>query len=198
MRLVASLSAFTRTAVLLIAACAGLAACTTNASAPIAEFSQLGLDDRGPPPLAPGDRVKIVVFDERDLSGTFPVSASGTVAVPLVGDIRATGLTVAQFRKRLNAKLRAGYLTNPRTNVEIVNYRPVLVHGEVRSGGEIKYRVGMTFRDAIATAGGYSYRAEERYVLLVRRGIREPVRVEMPNTSVVHPGDNIRVPERFF
>ncbi|MEO1695169.1 MAG: polysaccharide biosynthesis/export family protein [Pseudomonadota bacterium] len=189
-----------RSGVMTCVICAGLAlnACATGNNAPYIGPNQLGLSDSGPPPLAPGDQLKIQVFGEPELSGKFVVAGSGTIAMPLIGHIKASGMRVSAFRSNLHARLKKGYLTNPKVTVEVVNYRPVFIHGEVRSGGEIKYRPGLTFRDAIATAGGYTYRAQETYVLLVRQGIAKPVRVAMPNTAVVHPGDNIRVPERFF
>jgi protein involved in polysaccharide export with SLBB domain len=148
--------------------------------------------------LGVGDRIKLTVFGETDMSGTYEVNAIGNVPVPLVGEVPAKGRGIAEFRDTVRSKLSQGYLTNPKVSVEVVNFRPVYIHGEVRSGGEFTYKNGMKLRDAIAVAGGFTYRANESYVLLVREGAPTPVRVSMSTDLDVLPGDNIRVPERFF
>ncbi|MEO1265161.1 MAG: polysaccharide biosynthesis/export family protein [Pseudomonadota bacterium] len=171
--------------------------CATNMSAPWADLGAPG-KALPTPTLSPGDKLRVTVFDEPNLSGTFEVGADGHVAMPLLGRVRASGLTLDAFRRALNRRLADGFLKNPRTTIDVLNYRPVFVHGEVRRGGEYPFKAGLTFRDAIAVAGGYTYRAQEGYVLLMRAGQREPVKVRMPSTALVQPGDNIRVPERFF
>lgn len=147
--------------------------------------------------LGIGDKLKISVFGEENLSGPAEVNAFGNVSVPLVGDVPAKGLSLAEFRNAVTKKLAEGYLKNPKVNVEITNYRPIYVHGEVKSGGEFAYKTGLKVRDAIATAGGYTYRANEGYIIVVREG-EQPVKLAMPNDYDVLPGDNIRIPERFF
>jgi polysaccharide export outer membrane protein len=82
--------------------------------------------------------------------------------------------------------------------VEVAGYRPIYVHGEVRSGGEFAYKTGLRLRDVVALAGGYTYRANQNYVVLSRAGTGQDVQVQLPNDLIVMPGDNIRVPERFF
>ena len=148
--------------------------------------------------LGVGDKLKISVFGENNLSGSYDVDARGVVSFPLVGSVPARGLSVHQFRRKLQAKLSNGYLVDPKITVEIQNFRPLFVHGEVRNGGEYAYKVGTRLKDAIAVAGGFTYRANERYLLLTREGSREPVRVDIADNIVVLPGDNIRVLERFF
>lgn len=147
--------------------------------------------------LGIGDKLKITVFDEPDLSGEFEVNALGNVAVPLVGDIAAQKLPIQKFRENVRQKLAAGYLNQPRVNVEVLNYRSIFVHGEVRNGGEFTYKNGLKIRDAVAMAGGYTYRANKAYVMIVREGEQE-FRLDLPTTVPVLPGDNIRVLERFF
>lgn len=145
-----------------------------------------------------GDKIKVTVFGETDLSGQFEISASGALAMPLVGEIPAKGASVSELRDAIVARLKTGFLRDPKVGVEIVTYRPFYVHGEVRGGGEYAYKNGVTIRDAIAIAGGYTYRANHGYVLLIREGSAQEVRVALPSTLAVMPGDNIRVPERFF
>ena len=144
-----------------------------------------------------GDKLRVVVFGEANLSGETEVGTLGTVDIPLVGDIPAKGKTVSQFRRAVIAKLSNGYLKNPKVTVEVLNYRPIYVHGEVKTGGEFPYRTGVRMRDVIATAGGYTYRANKSVVFLERDG-HPPYRITMPTDMPVLPGDNIRVPERFF
>jgi protein involved in polysaccharide export with SLBB domain len=148
--------------------------------------------------LGVGDKLKVNVFGEPDLSGTFEVAATGHVAMPLIGDIPAQGRPIADFREAVARKLSEGYLKQPKITVEILNYRPIYVHGEVRSGGEFPFKSGLKLRDAIAVAGGYTYRANLSYVLLAREGEPQEMKVALPSDLDVLPGDNIRIPERFF
>lgn len=144
-----------------------------------------------------GDQLKVTVFGEDNLSGEFEVNAQGQVSLPLIGEQQAKGLTLQEFRQSLIKRLADGYLKSPRVTADILNYRPIYVHGEVKNAGEFKYKTGLTLRDAIAMAGGYTYRANEDYTYFARHG--EPdVAVNTRSEIVILPGDNIRVPERFF
>jgi len=147
--------------------------------------------------LGIGDKLRVVVFGESNLSGETEVGTLGTVDIPLVGDVPAKGRTLSQFRRAVVDKLSNGYLKNPKVTVEVLNYRPIYVHGEVKTGGEFPYRTGVRMRDVIATAGGYTYRANKSVLFLERDG-HPPYRITMPTDMPVLPGDNIRVPERFF
>lgn len=147
--------------------------------------------------LGMGDKLKIVVFGEDNLSGQFEVNALGQISMPLIGEIPAKGMSIAEFRTQLAHRLSDGYLKNPKVNVDILNYRPIYIQGEIKNGGEFQYRNGLTLRDAVAMAGGYTYRADQSYLYVGREG--EPdVAVKMPTDVPVLPGDNIRIPERFF
>lgn len=144
-----------------------------------------------------GDKVKLAVFNEDNLSGEFEVSGTGNIPVPLIGDVRARGRTLQQIRETIRRELANGYVRNPRVTLEVTNYRPFFVHGEVKTGGQFDYRANLSFNDAIAMAGGFTYRAEKGYLVLSRNG-GTPVRLDLPSSIVVLPGDNIRVTERFF
>lgn len=147
--------------------------------------------------LGVGDKLRINVFGEDNLSGDTEVSTLGTVDIPLIGDVPAKGKTLSELRRALIARLANGYLKNPKVTVEVLNYRPIYVHGEVKTGGEFPYRTGVRMRDVIATAGGYTYRANKSYLYLERGG-HPAYRISMPTNMPVLPGDNIRIPERFF
>jgi len=140
-------------AAVLAAICVG--ACSdTVASPPSPSFaSGPGTIDRTYR-LGVGDKLKITVFDEVNLSGPTEVNAMGQVALPLAGEIPAKGLAINQFRDAVVRRLSDGYLKNPKVTVEITNYRGIYVHGEVKQGGEYPFKPGMTMRDAVAVAGG--------------------------------------------
>lgn len=147
--------------------------------------------------LGIGDKLKVSVFGEENLSGQFEVNAVGQISMPLIGEMPAKGLALHEFKDSIARKLSDGYLKNPKVNVEMLNYRPIFVHGEVKNGGEFAFKNGVSLRDAIAMAGGYTYRANQSYLYIGREG--EPdVAIRTPADVPVLPGDNIRIPERFF
>ncbi len=148
--------------------------------------------------LGVGDELRVSVFGEEDLSGEFVIDGSGSVSMPLVGEVRARGLTVREFRTELETILRNGYLNDPRVSAEVINFRPFFIMGEVESSGEYPYSDGLTVINAIARAGGFTYRANTRMVFIKRAGADEEVAVPMTATLRVMPGDTIRVGERFF
>lgn len=147
--------------------------------------------------LGVGDKLKVSVFGEENLSGQFEVNAVGQISMPLIGEIQAKGLALHELRASIATRLADGYLKNPKVTVEMTNYRPIFVHGEVKNGGEFPYKAGLSLRDAVAMAGGYTYRADESFLYIGRDGERD-ISVRTPSNMKVLPGDNIRIPERFF
>jgi polysaccharide export outer membrane protein len=149
--------------------------------------------------LSPGDKLKVTVFNEPDLTGEFQIDQSGNIAFPLVGTIAAGGLSVTEFQNQLLRRLRNGYVRNARVSIEIASYRPFNVFGEVRNSGQYPYRPGLTVQDAIAMAGGFTYRANTR-TAYIRRGTTNTettVQLDGPRVPIL-PGDDVRVPERYF
>jgi len=146
--------------------------------------------------LGPGDRVKITVFGEADLSGEFEVDGSGRVSMPLIGAAQSGGLTVREFEARLSNRLQE-YLVAPKLAVEALNYRPFYILGEVESPGSYPYRAGMTVLNAVVMAGGYTYRADEDDISIQRGGATADAAPTTPEAEVL-PGDVIRIEERFF
>lgn len=160
---------------------------TREGKAPLQRVYRLGI----------GDKLKVVVFNEENLSGPVEVNALGQVSMALIGEIPAKGLALHEFRDQVARRLADGYLKNPKVSVEMTNYRPIYIHGEVKNGGEFQYKNGLNLRDVVAMAGGYTYRADQTYLYIGREG--EPDRaLKMPADIAVLPGDNIRIPERFF
>lgn len=148
--------------------------------------------------LGPGDRIRVIVYQEPDLSGEFEVDSSGRVSLPLINEINAQNLTIKEFQDAVAAKLRAGFLVNPRVSAEITNYRPFYITGEVTRPGEYPYVAGMNILKAVAMAGGYTYRANTSRVVLTRHETGKEQSVDPNSDMMVLPGDVIRVKERFF
>jgi protein involved in polysaccharide export with SLBB domain len=148
--------------------------------------------------LGTGDKVRVTVYGEDDLSGEFDIDGSGYVRLPLVGQVKAAGLSVHAFEGAVTEKLKAGYLKNPRVSVEITNYRPFYIIGEVNKPGEYPYVNNMTVLNAVALAGGYTYRASESEVYVRRNGSKDEAKEPADGTAKILPGDIVRVPERLF
>ncbi len=166
-------------------------------------------DDQASPPasLAPvsenytlgtGDQLRVIVFGEADLSGQFVVDDTGHVRLPLIGQVEASGRTVREFEVDVAAKLSQGYLKDPRVSIEVTNYRPFFIIGEVNKPGEYPYVNGMNVLNAVALAGGFTYRAREGEVYIQHSGNSKEEEVDVDTGGKVLPGDIIRVKERFF
>ncbi|MEM7429132.1 MAG: polysaccharide biosynthesis/export family protein [Pseudomonadota bacterium] len=148
--------------------------------------------------LGTGDKLRIIVYGEPDLSGEFVIDGGGVVDLPLIGKIKAKGSTLRQFQERAVASYRNGYLNDPKVSAEVLNYRPFFITGEIKQGGQYPYRSGLTAQDAIAIAGGYTYRANVDKIYIRREGRDKEVAVSLKRRVMIVPGDNIRIPERFF
>lgn len=144
------------------------------------------------------DRIRVKVYNEPEITGEYQVDASGYISVPLAGRVRAAGSTAAQLERTLSSRLNDGIIKDPKVNVEIAAFSPLYVHGEVKRAGEIPYRPGATVMDAIALAGGLTYRADEAKVYIRRAGAAFETVYPMNAPVPIFPGDNVRVPERFF
>jgi polysaccharide export outer membrane protein len=148
--------------------------------------------------LGAGDRVRIIVFGQPDLSGEFQIDGSGKVALPLVGNVEAGGLSASDFEKRVTEKLKPDYLQDPRVSVEVMTYRPFYIVGEVKNPGNYPYTNGMTVINAVAMAGGFTYRAKDDDFEIKRANDPSKQIEEASQETLVHPGDVITVPERWF
>lgn len=148
--------------------------------------------------LGSGDKVRVTTFGEQELSGEFLVGGDGKVSMPLVGDIKAGGLTVPQFQTAVETALKQGYLKDPHVSVEVLTYRPFYILGEVKSPGTYPYTNGLTVMNAVATAGGFTYRANTHKVFIKRENSQDEEAFRLDPTTPVAPGDTIRIPERYF
>jgi protein involved in polysaccharide export with SLBB domain len=148
--------------------------------------------------LGAGDKLRIIVFGEESLTGEFFVSGGGKVAFPLIGDIDVVGLTIPELQGAIAAKLADGYLKQPRVSAEVLNYRPFYILGEVMKPGEYPYTNGLTVLNAVATAQGFTYRADTHKVFIKRAATSSEVQSALTPATPVLPGDTIRIGERFF
>ncbi len=148
--------------------------------------------------LGAADKVRVNVYGEEALTGEFIVGGSGRISMPLIGEIQAAGLTITEFQTEIAEALKKGYINEPRVAAEVLNYRPFYILGEVNKPGEYPYTNNLTVLNAVATAEGFSYRANTRQVFIKRAdGDREQA-YPLTTATQVAPGDTIRIGERFF
>ena len=148
--------------------------------------------------LASGDRVRVIVFGQDSLSNSFAVDGAGNISMPLIGLVNAYGLTTADLGRAVEARLRAGYLRNPRVSIEVEAFRPFFALGEVTTSGQYPFINGMTVQNAIAVAGGFTPRGAQDAVDITRIIDGRPVTASVPLSFPLRPGDTINVKERFF
>jgi polysaccharide biosynthesis/export protein len=148
--------------------------------------------------LDSGDRLRIVVFGQDGLTNAYVVGASGYIAMPLIGQVMARGLTTDQLSARIADKLKDGFVREPHVAVEIEAYRPFFILGEVTQPGQYPYVANMTAETAVAIAGGFTPRASRQTVMLTRSYNGQQVRVAVPLTYELRPGDTVTVQERWF
>jgi protein involved in polysaccharide export with SLBB domain len=169
----------------------------TDTSAPAAAASSPVVDQGYR--LGAGDKVRIIVFGEDSLTGEYLVpGGTGKIAFPLVGDVAAGGKTVSELQAELEDALRDGFLKQPRVSIEVLEYRPFFILGEVMKPGEYPYTNGLTVLNAVATANGFTYRADTRKVYIRRANSTQEQQFQLTTSTPVEPGDTIRIGERFF
>ncbi len=155
---------------------------------PVSQNYTLGIDDK----------LSLTVYGEDGLTGEQQVGPDGSIAVPLIGKVRAEGRTVDAVSAEIRDRLAAGYLRNPSVSIAILTFRPFYILGEVNKPGEYAYRKGLSVAEAVATAQGFSYRARKKYVFVKRAGASEEQKLELRPDLLVMPGDTLRIGERYF
>ena len=148
--------------------------------------------------LDSGDRIRLFVYGQPNLSRTYSVDDGGFISVPLIGTVRARNLTTHALERSIGDLLAADYVRDPRVSIEISQHRPFFILGEVRRAGQYPFVSAMTVQTAVAIAGGFSDRAHEKSVKLTRTVNGYRTIVEVAPLEPVYPGDTIHVRERFF
>lgn len=148
--------------------------------------------------LDAGDRLRIVVYGQEGLTNTYLVDAGGNITMPLIGAVAARGRTPAELSAAIAARLRDGYIRHPYVAAEVEAYRPFFILGEVAAPGQYPFVPNMTAESAVAIAGGFSPRARRDRVTVTHTDARGAVRLVVPTTAPLSPGDTVLVDERWF
>jgi protein involved in polysaccharide export with SLBB domain len=175
-----------------------LAACTTGPDmGDPQEMQQAGLGMAGYK-LGAGDQIKVTVFGEPELSGSFIVDGQGALSMSLIGQVEVVNLTMDDTSRLIEARYKDGWLKDPKVTTELMKGRPYYILGEVNRPGEFPFVSGLTVMNAIASAGDFTYRADRNRILIKSADSPNEREVELTPTTLVRPGDTIRIRERFF
>ena len=179
-----------------------LAACgATDSLGPASPEEQQALIERAKtasPTLQAGEKVKVTVFGEDRLTGDYEIDPAGNLSLPLAGTLRAAGLDRRQLEQRLTEKFRGEYLRDPKVTVDVDDFRPFYILGEIAKPGEYPFKGGLDVMSAIALAGGSTYRASRNSVLIKHADESQFREYPLSPAIPVLPGDLIRLPERYF
>jgi polysaccharide export outer membrane protein len=148
--------------------------------------------------LGPGDKLRVTVYNEDDLSGAFQIDDAGYVRLPLIGPQQAAGHSALQLEAQVEHALDDGYLRNARVNIEVAEYRPFTIIGEVTKPGEYPYVSNMTIMNAIALAGGYTGKAVLSSIYVRHESEAQEHELALDQLTRIYPGDVVRVPETSF
>jgi polysaccharide export outer membrane protein len=182
-------------AVILVLACA-LAGCQADpkpgparsAAPPDLSAYRLGI----------GDRVRVSVFGEPDLSVDGDIDATGHLGYPLLGRVAAMRKTADELAADIAAGLSSGFLVNPDVRVAVIQYRPIYLTGQVNRPGAYPYTVGLTVEKAVALAGGLTRIASERGIFRLHEDAPASERRRVKMDDPVLPGDTLVVEESLF
>ena len=175
-------------------ACAATSDRAASIATPTRDTSQAAPDY----PLGPGDKLRMITFGEESLTGTFIVGAKGQVSLPLIGEVQAGGHTTREVTAEVTRLLADGFLKDPRVSIEVTDYRPFYILGEVNKPGLYPYVNGLTVDAAVATAGGFTYRANTHKVFIKTEPGSLERKMPLSGDTPVHPGDTVRIAERYF
>lgn len=159
-------------------------------------------DSQAPPAsiLNVGDILTVNVYGEDNLSSDYSVETDGTITMPLAGSVLVRGLKTDEAAQVIRlALIKGGYLIDPQVIASTNRTQIFYVMGEVLNTGEFKHIDGLTLLEAVAKAGGFSYRANQSQFDIVRRDQEDgDVVIKADIATLILPGDIIRVRERLF
>lgn len=148
--------------------------------------------------FGPGDKLRVTVYGQDDLSGEFQIDTAGYVRLALIGQIRASGTTARELETKIKAALDNGYLADARVAIEVTAYRPFYIIGQVGKPGQYPYVSNMSALDAIALAGGFTEKAAESTIYVRHEGDAEERAIEPDELTRIEPGDVVRVRKASF
>jgi len=149
--------------------------------------------------LGAHDRLRIIVFGQDKMSGEYVLAGDGSLAFPLIGQVEANGMTIKELEKAIAGKLEPDYLSNASVSVEVLTRRPFYVVGEVQKPGSYPHISRLNVINAVATAGGYTYRARTTAFFIKRTDEQGKLyRIRATAETTVQPGDVVEVLQRYF
>jgi len=148
--------------------------------------------------LGVGDKLKIQVYGEEDLELESRLTDAGTITYPLLGEIRALGLTIGELAALITDGLKGRYLVDPKVSVNILEYRDFYINGEVQKPGNYPYVPGLTVYKAVSIAGGFTERASRTSITVIADKDPQQIPQDVELNTPVNPGDIINVEESFF
>jgi polysaccharide export outer membrane protein len=171
--------------------------CASDHVAPLATLAPAG--QTAGYHLGSGDKLRITVYNEPALTGEYSVTPAGAVAFPLIGAVEVADRSIEDVTADIVKRLGSGYVRDARVSIEVLNFRPFYILGEVNRPGEYAYSSGLTVEKAVALAGGFTYRANNKVVYVRRNNAASEGSVALRGMPVgVQPGDTIRITERYF
>ena len=148
--------------------------------------------------LGPGDKIKISVYDEPDLTVEKTIDRTGVISFPFLKDIKVARVTTSDVEKKIREGLLGDYLVDPQVTVTVVQYRPFFIHGQVVRPGGYPYQDDLRLDKAIALAGGLASRASKTNWKITRIVNSETVTIEANISTIVLPDDIIKIEQSFF
>lgn len=158
--------------------------------------------------IGPDDVLKITVYREEDMDRTVRVSSEGDISFPLLGKIKAEGLTVSDLERDMTMEL-VKYLKNPQVTVFIEEYGTITVSGQVLKPGAYPLKTETGVLEAISMAGGFTKIAAKNAVKVMRleNGRKKAIIARIADISKrgdkskdipLKRGDIVFVPESMF
>jgi len=156
--------------------------------------------------MGPGDKLRIEVYKDPQLSQSLQVRPDGKITLPLVADVQASGLTPIQLRDDLTGRLKE-YITNPVVTVIVVEASAATAYvvGEVNHPGAVTLQGGqITVLQAIALAGGLKDFANSKNIRILRKSSIVGVQtinfnykdaIRGGESVYLRPGDTVVVPD---
>lgn len=148
--------------------------------------------------LGPGDKIKISVYDEPDLTVEKTIDRTGVISFPFIEDVRVSQVTTNEVEKKIREGLLGDYLVDPQVTVTVVQYRPFFIHGQVVRPGGYAYQDDLRLDKAIALAGGLASRASKTNWKITRIVDNKTVTIEANISTIILPDDIIKIEQSFF
>src|SRR5258708_4497523 len=191
---IAMMSIFSRSRLILCAALLGLSGMLTACSEPSA-LPDTSQPLRGPLTLQSGDRVRVNVWGQDQITGEYLVERDGTIALPLVGRVPVTNRTPHEAEAAVADRLRDGFVIDPKVTMDVIQFRPIYVVGEVTHPGAYDYASNINVINAVAMAGGFTTRAKKDSITVVRGAEPNRTKFTASDNTQLLPGDVVTVPE---